>query len=136
MTEPRVFVRTEQGDIDITEGVKTMYDLLVESMDWGSGFLSLEDVIEVSRLAQAMGFVSIPEADEQVRSYVWSRHKHCPTCHGWVDYDYRTDGSGWEMSDVTPTARVMTARPCGHRFILETPPGQPASLMPIPGGNE
>lgn len=42
--------------VDVTEGVQALYDAVIGSLDWGSGFLSIEDVIPIARLARACGF--------------------------------------------------------------------------------
>lgn len=49
---------------DITEGVQVLYDLVIQSMDWGSGFLTVEDVQPVVALARACGFEGFEEADK------------------------------------------------------------------------
>lgn len=41
---------------NITEGVQALYDLVIQSMDWGSGFLSMEEVVPIYDLARACGF--------------------------------------------------------------------------------
>lgn len=41
----RVYARQDDGtEVEVTDGVQALYDHLAASMDWGSGFLSLEDV--------------------------------------------------------------------------------------------
>lgn len=47
-------------ETDVTEAVQVLYDLVVQSMDWGSGFLSVEDVVPVYRLAELCGFGESP----------------------------------------------------------------------------
>lgn len=51
---------------DITEGVQTLYDLLIGSMDWGSGFLTIEDVMPVARIAHFCGFKGHEEVDKYI----------------------------------------------------------------------
>lgn len=41
---------------DITAGVQVLYDLVLSSMDFGSGFLSVEDIVPVAELALTAGF--------------------------------------------------------------------------------
>lgn len=53
---------------DITEGVQTLYDLLIGSMDWGSGFLTIEDVMPVARIAHFCGFKGHEEVDRYIAS--------------------------------------------------------------------
>lgn len=54
---------------DITEAVKTMYDCIAGSMDWGSGFLTAEDAEQIMFVAHTCGFVTIEEAAQQLRAY-------------------------------------------------------------------
>jgi hypothetical protein len=62
-------VTVTPGDVDVTEGVRTLYDLVISSMDWGSGFLSVEDVAGVIRVAQACGFIVPDEAAREFEQY-------------------------------------------------------------------
>lgn len=55
--------------IDITEGVQVMYDALIGSMDWGSGFLANDEAVAILRVAQACGFLSPTEAQETFNAY-------------------------------------------------------------------
>lgn len=48
---------------DVTEGVQALYDLVVQSMDWGSGFLTREDAEPVAAIARFCGFTGIEEAE-------------------------------------------------------------------------
>jgi hypothetical protein len=53
----KIQVVNDDGTIvDVTEGVQVCYDLLVASLDWGSGFLSTEESKQVLDLARAAGF--------------------------------------------------------------------------------
>jgi hypothetical protein len=96
-----VVQRDGAEDIDVTEGVRAMYDLLTASMDWGSGFLDIESVIEITRLAEVMGFVGLEQAGEQIAAYLRSHSGCCPTCGRMGDF---------ELGDVTPTGRVVKLR--------------------------
>jgi len=64
----KIFVEGEDGTkTDITEGVQSMYDLLVGSMDWGSGFICLEDAIPLAHLAKACDFKAWEEAEKYIK---------------------------------------------------------------------
>lgn len=64
----RVFARAADGsETDITEGVQALYDLVIGSMDWGSGFLTAEDARPVALLARALGFERAEEAERYLR---------------------------------------------------------------------
>jgi hypothetical protein len=49
--------------IDVTEAVQALYDLVVQSMDWGSGFLTAEDAEPVALIARVCGFERLDEAE-------------------------------------------------------------------------
>lgn len=71
----RIVVYRDGQETDITEGVQALYDLVINSMDWGSGFLSDEDVRPVIEVAEACQFASFAEAREYV-----ARKKHDEEC--------------------------------------------------------
>lgn len=53
----RIIAQHDDGtEIDITEGVQIAYDVVVHSMDWGSGFLDTEEVDAIVNLARAARF--------------------------------------------------------------------------------
>jgi hypothetical protein len=58
---------TEGGEQDITEGVQALYDLLIDSMDWGSDMLSAEDARPIALLARACCFERAAEAERYLR---------------------------------------------------------------------
>ena len=52
--------------VNITEGVKVLWDLAIHSMDFGSGFWSAEDAAPVAALGERLGF----EGWEAIKAYV------------------------------------------------------------------
>lgn len=54
---------------DITEGVKVAFDVAYGSMDWGSGFLSTEEMQAVADLAEACQFPSFAAVVESLASH-------------------------------------------------------------------
>lgn len=54
--ELQIVVRLNGVETDVTEAVKVCYDVVHSSMDWGSGFLDVEEMAHVVALAQAAGF--------------------------------------------------------------------------------
>lgn len=67
MTTGRAIHRAEDGtETDITEGVQALYDLVISSMDWGSGFWSAEDALPVAKVGHLLGFAQIEEVDRYV----------------------------------------------------------------------
>lgn len=61
-------IRPNGSTEDVTESVSALYDLLIGSMDWGSGFLTAEDAIPVARLARICGFKDSEEAERYLRA--------------------------------------------------------------------
>lgn len=71
-----MFCRSQDGsEVDITEGVQALYDLVISSMDWGSGFLNYEDAVPVAELARACGFEKAEEAERYLREQLHSREQ-------------------------------------------------------------
>lgn len=65
--KPRAFVRAADGtETDITEGVQALYDLVISSMNWGSGFWSYEDALPVAVIGRTLGFERIEEVERYV----------------------------------------------------------------------
>lgn len=63
-----IVARDDEGrEQDVTQGVQALYDLLIHSMDWGSGMLSAEDARPIALLARACGFKHSPEAERYLR---------------------------------------------------------------------
>jgi len=66
----RVYVITsgipDADAVDITEGVAAMYDLLLSTMDWGSGFFTAEDAVPIAEVARAMGLPKVEEVDRYI----------------------------------------------------------------------
>lgn len=66
--EVRVLARGADGaETDITEGVQALYDLVIGSTEWGSGFWTAEDARPVALLARACGFGRAEEAERYLR---------------------------------------------------------------------
>lgn len=66
-----IYVHHPDGElVEITEGVQVLYDLVTASMDWGSGFLSIEDVAPMLKVSDACGF-----GEDDVRDYITSRRR-------------------------------------------------------------
>jgi len=106
---------------DITDGVAVIYDAIVCSMDWGSGFLDVEQATEITKVGIACGFATIQEAEDQLLAYVRSVSGPCLTC-GQRVFAFRRQIDGH--------VGLFTAEPCGHQFELYLPPKGPASLRP------
>ena len=71
---------------NVTEGVQALYDLVISSMNWGSGFWSYEDALPVAEIAQLAGFERCDEAERYVREALhrkdsgeWQRLQACLT---------------------------------------------------------
>ncbi len=66
-----VAIQGDGSQKDITEGVQICYDLLRQSLDWGSGFLDVDEVDAVIRLAHDSGFADF---EELIKS-VWAERR-------------------------------------------------------------
>lgn len=53
-------------ELDVTEHVRKLYDHVVSSMDWGSGFLDDEEMWEVAQVGVAIG------ADPATQAGLWT----------------------------------------------------------------
>lgn len=54
------------NEVNVTEGVQALYDLVISSMDWGSGFWTVDDAAPVLKIAQTCGFAGFEEAQRYV----------------------------------------------------------------------
>lgn len=71
---------------NITEGVQVLYDMLIHSMDFGSGFLSIEDIRPIVELANFCGFKGTEEAQEYMDSQIRAEsQRKCPHDGAWVE---------------------------------------------------
>lgn len=55
---------------DITEAVAAIYDLVIQSLNWGSGFLTMEDALPMAVLGRVCGFQESAEAERYLRSAI------------------------------------------------------------------
>jgi hypothetical protein len=72
MGEIRICVRDSETETDITEGVQALYDLVIGSMDFRSGFWTAEDAAPVAKLARACGFERAAEAERYLNEQLHS----------------------------------------------------------------
>lgn len=57
-----VAIQDDGAEVDVTEAVAITYDLLRNSLDWGSGFLDTQEMSHVIRLGEAAGYADIEDA--------------------------------------------------------------------------
>lgn len=74
----RITAHGPNGEVDITDGVQVIYDQLVGSMDWGSGFLSTEEVATIRAVAAVCGFEQIPYQHDRCVECSHDRGDHRP----------------------------------------------------------
>jgi hypothetical protein len=104
----------DAGDIDITEGVKALYDLVLSSMDWGSGFWTAEDAAPVAVVARACGFGDAEEVD----AYIAARTQETESAAFLHSDRYREISSRpieWPVDSQTTTDRE------GNVIVVHTP---------------
>ena len=58
----------EGAQEDVSEGVQALYDLVISSMDWGSGFWSWEDALPVALIGRLAEFKKIDEVERYVQA--------------------------------------------------------------------
>ena len=127
MTTGRAFHRAEDGtDTDITEGVQALYDLVISSMNWGSGFWSWEDALPVAQVGHLLGFAEIEEVDRYVadRKHEEERQRWInehPEAHRRVNSGARLGEEGVPHEHVLSSAgRCMWPR-CSHQEERQLP---------------
>ena len=70
-----IFRRFDGPDEDVTDDVGCLYDLVIGSMNWGSGFLTVEDALPVVRIAQLGQFKDWEQAQEYVDAQTQAREQ-------------------------------------------------------------
>jgi hypothetical protein len=56
----KVILTADDGtERDITEHFRLLYDTVIASMDWGSGFLDLQEMLQVVQVGAAAGFADV-----------------------------------------------------------------------------
>jgi hypothetical protein len=81
----RFMHHAEDGTLtDVTEGVQALYDLVITSMDWGSGFWDWEEALPVGLIGRLGGFEKIGEVERYIaqrrheeEAAAW-RHENVP----------------------------------------------------------
>ncbi len=62
----RILWKDELSAVDITDGVQVLYDLVISSQNFGSGFWTIEDLEPVARVAEMCEFARSGD----VRKYI------------------------------------------------------------------
>jgi len=75
VSDIRIYARDGETETDITEGVQALYDLVIGSMNWGSGFWTAEDAAPVAKLARACGFERAGEAERYLNEQLHSEQQ-------------------------------------------------------------
>jgi hypothetical protein len=78
------------SEANVTEAVQALYDIVIGSMDWGSGFLTVEDALPIAELAERCGFKEAEEAHRYL--YRQRREELYQVLRG------RGDPDAWETS--------------------------------------
>lgn len=117
MSDVRVFARQPDGtETDITEGVQALYDLVLNSMDWGSGFLTAEDARPVALLARTCGFEKADEAERYLRDQEHSAQQVEFISRRKAEID--TAGPGWVRT--VQWHHPGTGQPLPHDHVFST----------------
>jgi hypothetical protein len=103
MTTGRAIHRADDGtETDITEGVQALYDLVISSMDWGSGFWTGEDALPVAVVGRLLGFEQIDEVERYVNDRNGSWWQKPPDPQIPVPHDHVLNSAGrciWPWCD-------------------------------------
>lgn len=108
-----VYVHHHNGEtINVTDAVMDVYDIAINSMDFGSGFLSTEEVGNLRALGEA---IRAQRFDYQ--------HDKCLRC-----------GHDYERHAPEYVDGVMVAQPCRHfhygaNYVYIDPAEQPCSCL-------
>jgi hypothetical protein len=113
----RIIVQHDDGtEIDITEGVQIAYDCTVGSMDWGSGFLAVEEVDAMVRLSQACRFSDFEKIAQDVfqeRQRELDNHLAAPAYYKSIGSSYAPEYDEYhalrarELEDAVERARTL-----------------------------
>ena len=92
----KVTLTTDDGDHDITEAVQIMYDTVAQSLDFGSGFLDTEEVLQMERLGVLAGFEPLEYPGSKCKACGHTRDQHRTykgMGHCWANAGREQDGS-------------------------------------------
>lgn len=73
----KIYVVNDDANVDVTEAVQIIYDALVASLDYGSGFLDRDEENAIRDLARVAGFEH-PNDECQLCGH--TRDAHGPRC--------------------------------------------------------
>jgi hypothetical protein len=71
-----VHVADDGTQTEVTAGVQALYDLVIGSMDFRSGFWSHEDAVPVGEIARLCGFEKAEEIERYVRQSLHEEESH------------------------------------------------------------
>lgn len=71
-----VYVHRPDGAVDVTHAVMDVYDVAVNSLDFGSGFLSTEEVENLRHLGKAIGADPLPRSKDSCAECNQLREHH------------------------------------------------------------
>lgn len=93
------------SEVDITEGVQTLYDLVLSSMDWSSGFWTVEDALPVAVVARACGFPRVDEVEQYLAARAEDERRREEMRVSW-----KADQERWAQEmDRRKQAGILTA---------------------------
>jgi rubrerythrin len=92
---------------NVTEGVQALYDLVIQSMDWGSHFLSVDDVEPIAGLARFCGFRDLEAAEAYIRTERQEEARRACNHREWRD----------EPVTNMPDFVWKVCKQCGYRHV-------------------
>lgn len=99
-------VHSDGTTVDVTAGVQALYDLVINSMDWGSGFLTSEDAEPVAEIARICGFEGVEAVERYVTDVLRSEFIHAAwkAAEAQEDWSVRNDRPAF-IAEVRERAR-------------------------------
>lgn len=76
VVKPLALAVKDGAIIDVTEGVLSLYDLVRQSPDWGSGFYTADDVLPVLHLARALDLDDLSDVEAYIAEYERQAEEH------------------------------------------------------------
>lgn len=94
---------------DVTEGVQALYDLVLNSMDWASGFMSVDDAVPIATIARVCGFGQLDEVEAYIASRQQAEEAAAFVKRQWPRAHFVTGGKHWSEAVNGPHDHVFSS---------------------------
>lgn len=65
----RIVAHTQQGEVELTESIRVLYDCILHTNDYQSGHLDYEESAHLLKVARVLGAKGLEEAEHQLAAY-------------------------------------------------------------------